>query len=71
MTAKEPYEDFKLFDIANHVIKGGRPPIPKDHFVSDEYVEMITRCWDQDPTKRPTFEEIERMLNKLIDEVEK
>jgi len=38
------------------ICKGLRPPIllnmPKD------YVEMMKKCWDDDPSKRPTIKEL-------------
>lgn len=30
-----------------------------------EYVELLQACWDNDPTKRPTFQEVARKLEAL------
>lgn len=36
---------------------GGRPPLPSGG-VSPELRELITSCWAQNPSLRPSFEEI-------------
>lgn len=33
--------------------------------VSVEYVEVLQACWDNDPTKRPSFQEVARKLEAL------
>src|SRR5207248_3549604 len=46
------------------ICEGLRPQIsPK---MSDDYAQMIQKCWDVDPSKRPTTEELLRFAkNKL------
>ena len=38
------------------ICKGLRPPILSN--MPKEYVEMMQRCWDVDPSKRPTIREL-------------
>lgn len=38
------------------VIQGERPVIPED--MPEELVLLMRRCWDADPTKRPSFEQV-------------
>ncbi|KAF0501387.1 kinase-like protein [Gigaspora margarita] len=35
-----------------------------------EYVELYTKCWDEDPTKRPDIRSVINILDKLIDNEE-
>ncbi|CAB1326355.1 unnamed protein product [Coregonus sp. 'balchen'] len=59
LTGREPYENARSEDhICQCVRKGDRPDedlIPDDTPV--EIIELMKRCWHQDPQLRPTFEE--------------
>ncbi|CAB1317392.1 unnamed protein product [Coregonus sp. 'balchen'] len=59
LTASEPYENARSEDhICQCVRKGDRPDedlIPDDTPV--EIIELMKRCWHQDPQQRPTFGE--------------
>lgn len=33
--------------------------------VFEELIELMKKCWDHDPTKRPDFKEIVKTLNKI------
>ncbi|WPT17579.1 Putative serine/threonine-protein kinase drkA [Picochlorum sp. SENEW3] len=56
--------------------KGGRPPIPspgdQDQIRGgsfpgyEAYVELMQRCWDQNPEKRPLFPEIIARLREIL-----
>jgi hypothetical protein len=41
------------------VIQGERPVVPED--MPEELVLLMRRCWDADPTKRPSFEQVGRV----------
>merc|ERR1712137_1240732 len=45
-----------MSQLENRVIEGERPIIPSD--TPTEFAELITRCWDGDPEKRPPFYEV-------------
>ncbi|KAM4727528.1 receptor-interacting serine/threonine-protein kinase 1 [Anableps anableps] len=59
LTGKEPYENARSEDhISQCVRQGDRPamePIPDD--TPAEIIDLMKRCWAQDPMKRPTFKE--------------
>jgi serine/threonine protein kinase len=44
------------------VARGMRPAIPEDGSCPVHLVELMERCWDQDPRKRPRFTEIISLL---------
>ncbi|ELP92465.1 serine-threonine protein kinase, putative [Entamoeba invadens IP1] len=58
---KEPYKEFmSIFEIKNHVIAGRRLKI--DEKMPRLYREIINSCWQHDPTKRPGFDQITKMV---------
>ncbi|KAF7129597.1 hypothetical protein RHSIM_Rhsim10G0204900 [Rhododendron simsii] len=48
-------------------IRGLRPTIPKN--TNPKLVELLERCWQQNPTLRPDFSEIIEMLQHMAKEV--
>ena len=42
------------------ILNGDRPPF--DHEIPICYKKLITNCWDEDPEKRPSFNEIVELL---------
>ena len=56
-TKEEPYPDLEPEDIAAAVRTGSRPRIP--HTFSPSAKQLLVRCWHRDPSKRPTFADIE------------
>jgi len=66
-TGRHPFEDdpaFKgMWDIHKYVISGKRPAITSS-FPTD-IKELMEKCWDGDPSKRPTFEVIHSTLQKM------
>jgi serine/threonine protein kinase len=55
ITGRMPFEDHDRWDY-DIVLRGGRPTMPGDPF--SVFNILVTRCWHQDPTKRPSFAEI-------------
>ncbi|KAL0477987.1 serine/threonine-protein kinase [Acrasis kona] len=45
-----------VFEWKQQVLEGRRPYIPTIH--STDYINIMTRCWQSDPSKRPTYQEI-------------
>ncbi|KAK4258458.1 hypothetical protein QN277_004905 [Acacia crassicarpa] len=68
LTGKLPYENLTPLQAAIGVVqKGLRPTIPKN--THPKFVELLERCWQQDPTLRPDFPEIIDILQRLAKEV--
>lgn len=58
-------------DIIKNVRSGKRPFVPKHAYgMPSKYVELMNRCWDQDPSKRPHFKNIVEIVNVLYSENE-
>src|SRR5207244_4530190 len=53
-----------IFDICE---KGLQPPILPN--MPEDYVQMMQKCWDVDPSKRPTIGELFFFANKKLNEV--
>ncbi|PIM97891.1 Dual-specificity kinase [Handroanthus impetiginosus] len=68
LTGKLPYEHLTPLQAAVGVVqKGLRPTIPKD--THPKLVELLERCWQQDPTLRPDFSEVSEILQRISKEV--
>ena len=48
------------FDIIKYLKSGKRPKLSKE--IPEPYIELIEKCWHQNPDERPTFEQIVEML---------
>jgi len=62
----EPYDtnEFRApWQIAQFVTAGKRLEIPKNF--PDEITELITKCWDNDPSARPNFEHCVEVLSSF------
>lgn len=56
-TQHRPWHDKKdvtVFNLVKYAQEGLRPTI-RNREIPDEYVELIGRCWDSNPQKRPSF----------------
>ncbi|XP_072979791.1 serine/threonine-protein kinase STY46-like [Typha angustifolia] len=68
LTGKIPYEYLTPLQAAIGVVrKGLRPTIPKS--THPKLAELLEKCWEQDPTKRPDFSEILDTLQIISKEV--
>ncbi|XP_042538931.1 ankyrin repeat and protein kinase domain-containing protein 1 [Dipodomys spectabilis] len=70
LTQKKPYEGLNMMAIIIHVGTGMRPTVQP---VSDEWpgeaqqmADLMRRCWDQDPKKRPCFQDITIETDMLL-----
>jgi len=67
-TEKTPYSTSgftKPWEIAHFVIEGKRLPVPKEMPAS--YAQVMVKCWDGNPEKRPTFDQVVEMLQEAVD----
>jgi len=53
-----------MFEVSKTVLAGGRPPLPPSNILND----IITKCWDSIPEKRPSFETIVEEISSLATE---
>lgn len=44
-----------------------RPLIPSDREVPQQFIDIMNRCWEEQPDKRPTFQDILTLLNNIPD----
>lgn len=72
ITNKKPYNDMNIFMLCLKVTEQYRPEIIEE--IPSWYKKLITSCWNQDPSQRPSFDEIVDMLknnpefkNKKVD----
>ncbi|XP_017229273.1 serine/threonine-protein kinase STY46 isoform X2 [Daucus carota subsp. sativus] len=66
VTAKVPYDTMTPLQAALGVRQGLRPDIPKD--APPKLVELMQKCWEASPSKRPSFSEIKIELEKILEE---
>ena len=60
-----PHDHNLIFDIC----EGLRPPILPE--MPQDYVEMMQKCWDVDPSKRPTIGELWDFSFSKLEEIYK
>ncbi|CAB3992575.1 tyrosine- kinase receptor Tie-1-like [Paramuricea clavata] len=61
---EEPYKNISPHNIAIHVGSGCRMSQPSQ--CSDELYEIMTNCWNVEPTERPTFEDLHQTLHDML-----
>ena len=69
-TGKVPFEDETQAISALWILRGVRPGLPEDGQavgLTDEIWELLETCWQENPKKRPTMEEIVRRWEKFVE----
>lgn len=56
-----PFREFEYGDVRKCVAKGGRPDLPK-YDTPDPVRRLIVECWDEDHTRRPTFDRVATVI---------
>ncbi|EYC40227.1 hypothetical protein Y032_0624g789 [Ancylostoma ceylanicum] len=64
---ERPFEDIEPLNLIAHLEAGNRPKRPL--LACDKIAEVMTRCWDKVPDKRPTFEELLVIFATLLEQV--
>lgn len=68
LTGQIPYAFLTPLQAAVGVVQNGlRPIIPKD--TRPKLAELLEKCWQQDPTRRPDFDKILEILHQIAKEV--
>jgi len=57
-TGQAPYHDSPPTTAAVGVLRGNRPGRPTDPSVTDDLWEMIKRCWNREPERRPEISQV-------------
>ena len=68
LTRRLPFEDVDFknrFEIQDMVLQGMRPTIPYD--CPPRYKKLMERCWSDDPSNRPDFQEIVSSLENQLE----
>lgn len=60
LTLNVPFNGENTWKVMREVILGTRPPLTEN--VPDVYKELIESCWRQEPSDRPTFDQIVHKL---------
>ncbi|EPB66032.1 protein tyrosine kinase [Ancylostoma ceylanicum] len=63
---ERPFEDIEPLNLIAHLEAGNRPKRPL--LACDKIAEVMTRCWDKVPDKRPTFEELLVIFATLLEQ---
>ncbi|ETN76768.1 protein tyrosine kinase [Necator americanus] len=62
-----PFEDIEPLNLIAHLEAGNRPKRPL--LATDKIAEVMTKCWDKVPGKRPSFEELLVVFASLLEQV--
>ena len=78
MTGSKPYDAevrrrrMSLWDLREHVMGGGRPPVEKNPNIEGTpvaLVRLMQECWDADAAARPaSFEAVRSRLTRIVEE---
>lgn len=63
---ERPFEDIEPLNLIPHLEAGNRPRRPL--LASDKIAEVMTRCWDKAPAKRPSFEDLLYIFAGLLEQ---
>lgn len=76
LTGQIPWRDSKPWEIVQLIKDGGRPTTPNfwdcldargnELIAFDEYVQLMSACWDGNSYSRPSFNDIVRELKEIV-----
>lgn len=61
-----PFADSPPTTVAVDVLSGKRPERPSHPSLTDELWNLIQRCWEQDPQRRPGISDVARHLKSIV-----
>ncbi|CAG8513072.1 27010_t:CDS:2, partial [Gigaspora margarita] len=68
VTGIPPFYNFQFdFELASRIVSGLRPKIPE--YIPNFIADLIIQCWDGQPEKRPTSEQLTRILTDWYNEI--
>ncbi|WOK94634.1 serine/threonine-protein kinase STY46-like isoform X4 [Canna indica] len=66
-TSRVPYDTMSPLQAALGVRQGLRPDLPEN--IHPRLLDLMQRCWDKDPSNRPSFQDITPELEELLQQV--
>ncbi|RHZ80445.1 hypothetical protein Glove_136g102 [Diversispora epigaea] len=74
ITSETPFDDYEHdLELTLDIVKGCRPKIYK--YIPQEYVTLMTQCWDANPDNRPDahtiYVKMESLIKSLYNEMDK
>lgn len=63
LTRKHPFADRNFMGVSLDVLEGRRPAIPNN--CPPEFSKLMRKCWNADPKKRPTMEDVVAELDLM------
>ena len=65
---RPPFDDIAHdYHLILRICEGLRPPILPN--MLDDYAQMMQKCWDADPSKRPTIRELLDFAHNKLEEI--
>eukprot|EP00727_Mastigamoeba_balamuthi_P008187 m51a1_g399 putative serine threonine kinase (1307) ;mRNA; r:712954-718306 len=66
LTCEVPFKGLNKVAVSREILMGRRPDIPKKTGgYPSQYVDLMCRCWDQQPSHRPAFKTISAELSTM------
>ena len=69
-TGDAPFWELKNEAVAPRILQGGRPEMPANAQavgLTDEMWRLLESCWQENPKKRPTMEEVVRRWGEFVE----
>lgn len=67
LTGSTPYPGIEAREVMRRVKDGHR--LERPNHCRPEFYRLMSRCWHNDPVRRPEFNEIKADLGRLLDDV--
>jgi len=67
-TGERPFDKQGNPGAARGIVEGGRPTLPENAEevgLTPQVWEFLQKCWDEDPTKRPTIDKVVKKWKSL------
>lgn len=65
-TGRQPFDDRPTKFLSEEIVNGLRPEIMER--TPKHYSDLMEKCWNSDPSKRPSLTEIQNEINKVLDD---
>ena len=69
-TGKVPFPELKNEAVVLRILRGGRPEMPGDAEaigLTGDMWKLLESCWQQNPKKRPTMQEVVRRWGQFVE----